>query len=83
MPIVCSIDLYSPLVEILIYFTTFGSEKYSKPWEQYSLPPATAVRVDGNYHEFPWFWRLSVLLENICAGHTPLNFHIWTSEGQG
>ena len=24
-----------------------------------------------------------MLLEIICAGHTPLNFHIWISEGQG
>ena len=35
------------------------------------LPHATAVRVDGNFHELPWSWRLLVLLENICAGHTP------------
>ena len=33
MPIISSIDLFSPLVEILIYFTTFGPEKYSKTWE--------------------------------------------------
>ena len=37
MPTVSSIDLYSPLVEILIYFTTCGPEKYSKTWEYYSL----------------------------------------------
>ena len=67
MPILSSIDLYSPLVEILIYFTTFGPEKYSKPWELYSLATATAVRVDGNFHEFHGFggylcsWRIYVM----------------------
>ena len=49
----------------------------------FPLPPATVVRVDGNFHELPWSWRLFVLLEIICAWHTPLNFHIWISEGQG
>ena len=24
-----------------------------------------------NFHAFPWFWRLFVVLENICIGHTP------------
>ena len=32
---------------------------------------------------FPWVWKLSVQLEIICARHTPLNFHIWISKGQG
>ena len=37
----------------------------------FPLPPTTVVRVDGNFHEFQWVWRLSVQLEIICARHTP------------
>ena len=31
----------------------------------------------------PGVWKLFGWLENICAGHTPYNFHIWTPKDQG
>ena len=42
------------------------------------LSPATfAVRVDGNFHEFPWARDISVTFESIEVWHTPLIYHIW------
>ena len=64
MPIVSSIDLFSSLVEILIYFTTFGPESTPFHGNSIPLPPATAVRVDGNFHGFGGYlcsWRIYVL----------------------
>ena len=46
------------------------------------LPPATTVRVDGNFHEFPWVWKLFVLLENV--GHLKVKaFQLTRGEGYG
>ena len=82
MPIVCSIDLVSLLGKYSFILSHLDLKSTPKHGNCIPLPPSTAVRIDGNFNEFPWFWRLSVQLGIICARHTPLNFHIWISKGQ-
>ena len=70
-PIISSTDLFSPLQKYSLILSHLNLKSTPKHGNNIPLPPATVVRVVGNFHEFPWVWRLSVQLENICAGHTP------------
>ena len=69
--LVSSIDLISSLGKYSLILSHLDLKSTPNHGNSIPLPTATVVRVDGNFHEFPWVWRLSVQLEIICAGHTP------------
>ena len=72
MSIIGHIDLYSTLLKISTYSPNLDPKSTPFHGNCITSPSTLAVRVDGNFHAFPWFggylcsWR-------ICVHDTPLN----------
>ena len=69
--IVSSIDLISPLEKYSLILSHLDLKSTPNHGNSIPLPPTTTMRGDGNFHKFPWVWRLSVQLEIICVKHIP------------
>ena len=79
-PIIGHIDLISSLLKIPTYLLHLDPNSTPIHGNCIPSPPTFAVRVDGNFHAFPWFggylWSWRIYVQDIYV-------HIWTTQGQG